>query len=207
MTLKDFVLSKLRTLKTWLDKCLKSFVSEDLSTSNMINGPKHCWNLHDSTFNMFTDQCQGDWVGASLSYWHAKCNDYRSYNDTSSDAIIHETKKIFKTFCCNFEICIKFWTFWKKTITLIDFVCQELWTPKTRLTKCPKRQVSEVPSTSNKLKGPKTCSNLYHSTFIICIDQGNWVGKILSYCRAKSWKCLLTHWQPMASNLFLIGSI
>ena len=28
--------------KTWLDKCLKGFVLEDPSTSNMGNGPKHC---------------------------------------------------------------------------------------------------------------------------------------------------------------------
>ena len=27
--------------KTWLDKCLKSPVSEDPLTSNMVNGPKH----------------------------------------------------------------------------------------------------------------------------------------------------------------------
>ena len=28
--------------KMWLDKCLKSPVSEDPLTSNMVNGPKHC---------------------------------------------------------------------------------------------------------------------------------------------------------------------
>ena len=28
--------------KTWLDKCLKSPVSEDPLTSKMVNGPKHC---------------------------------------------------------------------------------------------------------------------------------------------------------------------
>ena len=27
--------------KTWLDKCLKSPVLEDLWTDNMVNGPKH----------------------------------------------------------------------------------------------------------------------------------------------------------------------
>ena len=27
--------------KTWLDKCLKSPVLEDLSTGNMVNVPKH----------------------------------------------------------------------------------------------------------------------------------------------------------------------
>ena len=28
--------------KTWLDKCLESPVSEDHSTSNILNEPKHC---------------------------------------------------------------------------------------------------------------------------------------------------------------------
>ena len=28
--------------KTWLDNCLKSPVSEDPSTSNMVNETKHC---------------------------------------------------------------------------------------------------------------------------------------------------------------------
>ena len=42
MTLAAFVFPKLRTLKTWLDKCLKSPVSENLSRSNMVNTAKHC---------------------------------------------------------------------------------------------------------------------------------------------------------------------
>ena len=42
ITLKADVLLRLRTPKTWSDKCLKSPVSEDLSTSNMVNGSKHC---------------------------------------------------------------------------------------------------------------------------------------------------------------------
>ena len=28
--------------KTWLDKCLKTLASDDPSTSNMVNGTKHC---------------------------------------------------------------------------------------------------------------------------------------------------------------------
>ena len=42
MTLTAFVLPKLRTPKTSLDKCLKSHVSEDPLTNNMVNLPKHC---------------------------------------------------------------------------------------------------------------------------------------------------------------------
>ena len=42
MTLKAFVFLLLRTPKTWLDKCLKKTASNDRSTSNMVNVPKHC---------------------------------------------------------------------------------------------------------------------------------------------------------------------
>ena len=36
--------------KRWLDECLKNRVSEDISTSNIVNGPKHCCILDDGTF-------------------------------------------------------------------------------------------------------------------------------------------------------------
>ena len=42
MTLRGFVTSKLRTPKTWSDKCLKCPVSEDPSISNMVNMSKQC---------------------------------------------------------------------------------------------------------------------------------------------------------------------
>ena len=35
--------------KTWLDQCLKSPVSDDPSKSNMVNAPKHCSNLKDTS--------------------------------------------------------------------------------------------------------------------------------------------------------------
>ena len=35
--------------KTWLDQCLKSPVSEDSTKSNMVNAPKHCSNLKDTS--------------------------------------------------------------------------------------------------------------------------------------------------------------
>ena len=44
--------------KTWLDKCLKSPLSEDSSRSHIVNGPKHCWNLKDSTFTIVIDRCE-----------------------------------------------------------------------------------------------------------------------------------------------------
>ena len=42
MIVTAFLFPKLRTLRTWLDKCLKSPASEATSTSNMANVPKHC---------------------------------------------------------------------------------------------------------------------------------------------------------------------
>ena len=53
--------------KTWLDKCLKTQASQDLSTSNMVNGPKNCSNLHDINFIIINNYCERNCVGKSLS--------------------------------------------------------------------------------------------------------------------------------------------
>ena len=71
-TLTAFAFPKLRTLKRWLDKCLKSPVSEDPSRSNMVNVPKHCWNMHHITFIILIGHSQVNWVEKSSSYWHEK---------------------------------------------------------------------------------------------------------------------------------------
>ena len=42
MTVTAFLFRKIQTLKMWLDKCLKSPISEDTWRSNMVNVPKHC---------------------------------------------------------------------------------------------------------------------------------------------------------------------
>ena len=52
--------------KSWLYRCLKSPVSRDLSESNMANGPKDCWNLHGSTFTIFINHCEYNWLAKSL---------------------------------------------------------------------------------------------------------------------------------------------
>ena len=75
MTLRAFVFRKLRTRKTRLDKSLKSPVADDSSRINMADVRKHCGNLHHRFFNIFFDNCQGHWVGKSLSSWHAKSLD------------------------------------------------------------------------------------------------------------------------------------
>ena len=52
--------------KKGLDKYLKSPVSEDPSTSNMVNEPKHICNLDGSIFTIFIDHGERNWVGKSL---------------------------------------------------------------------------------------------------------------------------------------------
>ena len=57
---------KSRLLKIWLDKCLKTRVSDDPYTDNMANGLKHCCNLNGSTFAIFIKHFVGRWVGKSF---------------------------------------------------------------------------------------------------------------------------------------------
>ena len=47
--------------KKWLDQCLKSPVSEDPTKSNMVNAPKHCSNLRDTSFTIF------------INHWEVTC--------------------------------------------------------------------------------------------------------------------------------------
>ena len=61
--------------KTLLDKRLKRPVSENPSTSNMVNGPKHGWNLTDSIFTIFIDPSEDNYGWKSLSEWYAKSQD------------------------------------------------------------------------------------------------------------------------------------
>ena len=42
-------------LKTWLDQCLKSLVSEYPSKTKMVNATKHCSHLKESPFTTFID--------------------------------------------------------------------------------------------------------------------------------------------------------
>ena len=57
---------KYRLRNTWLHKCLKSRVLEDPSTEKMANGSKNCRNLNGSTFTIFINHCEGNYVGKSL---------------------------------------------------------------------------------------------------------------------------------------------
>ena len=51
---------------------LKTPVSRNPPKSNMVNVPKHCWNLHGSTFTIFIDWCEGNWLRKTFFFWNAK---------------------------------------------------------------------------------------------------------------------------------------
>ena len=58
--------------KTWLDKYLKESVLEDPSTSNMVNGPKDCSKLNDSTFTILIRPSEDNSGLKSFWEWYAK---------------------------------------------------------------------------------------------------------------------------------------
>ena len=49
--------------KKLLENCLKSPVSEDPWTKDMENGPKHIWNLNESSYFIFMNHCERNWDG------------------------------------------------------------------------------------------------------------------------------------------------
>ena len=51
-----------RQRKTCLDKSLKGPVWEDPSTYDIVNGPKHWFNLNESAFIILSDHCEGNLV-------------------------------------------------------------------------------------------------------------------------------------------------
>ena len=65
MTLIAYTFPKIWTPQD-MAKCLKSPVSVDHLTGNVVNVPKHYFNLNDSTFTKFIDHVEGNWVGKSL---------------------------------------------------------------------------------------------------------------------------------------------
>ena len=57
-----------RVRKMWLDKYLKSPISEHPWTINMLKSSKHLQNLHESTFiKFFVTVMKTDFENASLS--------------------------------------------------------------------------------------------------------------------------------------------
>ena len=174
-------------------------------------------------YDIYIDRCQGNWVRESLSYWHAKSWDCLLTHWLRMTSILFlivkisryqlrysnlRNKKLFLNFFLHFWNLNQILNILKKKVTLIDFVFSTLRTPKTWLDKCLKSPISENSSKSNMVNEPKHSWKLDHSTFTIFVHpcQGSWVRESLSYWHAKSCDCLLTHWLPMTSILFLIGT-
>ena len=89
--------------KMWLDKCLKSSISEDPSTRNMANGPKHCWSLNSSTFVIFIDHCERNSVVKSLSWWYEKYKDCFLTHWLPMTSILFLIETIYRNiFRCNY---------------------------------------------------------------------------------------------------------
>ena len=65
-------LRKSRFRKIWLDKWLKSRISEDPYTENAANVSKHFWNLNDSTFTIFINHWEGSCIRKSLFSLYTK---------------------------------------------------------------------------------------------------------------------------------------
>ena len=96
MKLIAFVFPKLRTLKMWLDKCLKSLVLEEPWRSNMVNVPKDCSYMHHITFIRFIDHYEVNSVvfpkSPTLKTWLDKCLKSPIWEDPSISNMVNVPK-------------------------------------------------------------------------------------------------------------------
>ena len=89
--------------ESMLDHCLKSPVSEDPSTSTMVKWPKHCWNLNDSTFNIFIDTCESNSGWESVFELYGECKDRFITHLLLITSILFLVETIYSnTFRCNY---------------------------------------------------------------------------------------------------------
>ena len=129
----------------WLDNCLKSPVSDDPATSRIVNGPKHCSKLNDSTFTIFINPWEDNSSLKNLSEWYGKSYDSLFTHwlsmtvllfltkvniATFSDPIMSKTKNLKKIFFLHFPILFPILNIFKKMMTLIAEVFLSLRTPK-----------------------------------------------------------------------------
>ena len=182
--------------KTWLDKCLKSPVWEEPSRSDMINGAKHFSRRNNSAFPIFIGPCADNYCWKSLPEGYAKSYGFLLVHWLLIISILFLTEAIYsKIFRNNYLRNEKYFLnflltlinldlvlniFKKKTLTADVFF--NLQTRKTWSDKCLKSPVSEDPSTSTMVNGPKHCSKFDDSNLTILIDpcEGNSGLKILS---------------------------
>ena len=92
-----------RPRETWLDKCLKSLVSEHLLTSNIVNGRKDSSKPNNSPFTKFIDpfEVNSDWK--SLTDWYGKSQECFLTHWLAIKGIIFLTETIYSNiFRCKY---------------------------------------------------------------------------------------------------------
>ena len=67
MTLIADVFAKLRTPEYVLKQMSKNSCFRRPFDNQHGKGTKHCWNLNRTTFTIFIDDCEGNWVGKNIS--------------------------------------------------------------------------------------------------------------------------------------------
>ena len=189
----------------------------------MVTVLKHCWYLHQCTFILLIDHWKVYWVGKSLCYWHAIL--WLFVNTLTADEKYPLLKRDNLTIPIQMHLSQKqnhfpqfFAPFLKSRLNFKYFERKDdphrfsisKWrTRKTWSDKRLKSPVSEDASTSNMANVLKLCWNLHQCTFILLF--GHWkvhrVEKTICYWLVKSWDCLLKHWLPMKSILFLTETI
>ena len=132
-----------RLSKNWLDHSLKSVVSEHPWKINMLKGPKHLWNLYESTFTISLIIMRGyvSKISPLVKFEFLRVfvntltvDDKYPVSDCENlqfpylNAIILKTKTFFWIFSSIDGSCMKFQTFWKKKMIVIANVLRILQT-------------------------------------------------------------------------------
>ena len=187
--------------KTLLEICLKSRLSEDPWTSNLVNGPKLCWNLNNSTFTIFIDP-RGNTGLNSLSKWYAKSLDSLLTHWLPKTSFFFLIETIYSNiFRCNYLRNEKYFLF-------------SFFFPFLNLgssLKLFKKKMTFIADVFLNLMSPKHCTvDIWtRAVFIGFLDHcaGYSPGKTVSEWYAKCCDCLLTHSLLITSILFLIEKI
>ena len=82
--------------KMWLDKSLKTSVSEHRFTINMVKGTKECRNLYWGTFIQISHYYESNGAGKCLFYWYLKFYDRLLIDSLLMTRILFTIGKIYK---------------------------------------------------------------------------------------------------------------
>ena len=179
----------------WLDKSLKTSVSDHRFTINMVKGTKECRNLYWGTFIQISHYYESNRAGKCLFYWYLKFYDRLLIDSLLMTRILFTIGKIYKNqlkynYLIKKKLFFQFFAwFLKSTSNYEHFDKKRLlsWLmcfgnyrlQNTWLKKCLKSPVSEYCSTDNMPKGPKQCWNLHDGTFLMLLSSWRkWTLKI-----------------------------